>query len=165
MYNLVILLGRITETPEQRISKDKETVYCKFTFATNYKSPFFIECIAFGKTAEIICKYFKKGDAMFLQGNLFASHYTNKDNQRRTFTKVNVTAVSYVATKRELKRIEEGGEREDEQDNIAFSDEFIKNEINSDVDYRPEKGFEPKGENDILDNFKPVIDDEEDLPF
>ena len=39
----------------------------------------FINCVAFGKTAEFIDKYFAKGDFIILLGNIKTGNYTNKD--------------------------------------------------------------------------------------
>ena len=67
--NKVILMGRLTKDPDVRYSNgEKTTAVAKFTLAVDRRfkgdgnqTADFINCVAFGKSEELIEKYFRKG--------------------------------------------------------------------------------------------------------
>ena len=69
MSNKMFITGRLTADPEVRYGGANNTAIARFTLASqrNYKDKDgnyvsdFIKCIAFGKTAEVLEKYGKKG--------------------------------------------------------------------------------------------------------
>lgn len=79
MYNKVILLGNLTRDPEMRTTPSGQLI-AKFGVAMNRKfrdrdgnekeDVTFIDVDAFGKQAEIITKYLKKGDPLHIEGRL-----------------------------------------------------------------------------------------------
>ena len=83
--NKVILMGRLVRDPDIRTTKDQMCV-AKFTLAIDRrgkdKEADFISCTAFGKTAEVVDKYIKKGTKIALEGRWQTGSYTNKDNQK-----------------------------------------------------------------------------------
>lgn len=92
--NKVILLGRFTKDPEIKNS-GKENIFSRFTIAVNrpYKKEGeqeadFINCVAFGKTAEIIEKYFKKGSMAMIVGHLQVSSYDDSNGNKKWSTDV-----------------------------------------------------------------------------
>ncbi len=81
MYNKIILVGRLTKDPENKTSG--ETTIGKFTLATDNgygdkKKTEFTDCVAFGKTAELICQYIKKGDPLLVEGRLQTSNWEHE---------------------------------------------------------------------------------------
>lgn len=64
----------------------------------NYDADF-INCVAFGKSAEFIEKYFKKGMAIGLTGRIQTGSYTNKDGQKVYTTDVVVEETEFVESK------------------------------------------------------------------
>ena len=86
-FNLVILTGRLTKEPELKFGASG-TAYCKFTLAVNRMKKDdpadFIFCSAFGKTAELIAEYVKKGHQLGVQGRL----------QQETYEKISKTGVT-----------------------------------------------------------------------
>ena len=88
--NKVILTGRLVRDPEVRHSQgEKETVIARFSLAVDRKfkregeqSADFINCIVFGKTAEVIEKYVTKGSKIAIVGSIQTGSYTNKDGQK-----------------------------------------------------------------------------------
>ena len=44
----------------------------------------FINCVAFGRSAELAEKYLKKGMKMLVRGRINTGSYTNKDDRRST---------------------------------------------------------------------------------
>ena len=88
--NKVVLMGRLTRDPEVRYSQGgNSTAVAKFSLATprKYKRDGepdcdFINCVAFGKTAEFIEKYAFKGIKLLIEGRWQTGSYTNKDGQK-----------------------------------------------------------------------------------
>lgn len=103
--NKTILVGRLTKDPETRQSGDK--VVTRFTLAVDRKyktdggqSADFISCVAFGKTAEFIEKYFRKGVKIALDGRIQTGSYTDKDGVKHYTTDVVAESVEFAESKR-----------------------------------------------------------------
>lgn len=88
--NKVILMGRLTRDPEIRYSQgEKSTAVARFSLAVDRKfkqegqpTADFINCLAFGKRAEFLEKYCKKGTKLVVEGSWQTGSYTNKDGQK-----------------------------------------------------------------------------------
>ena len=97
-FNLVILTGRLTKEPELKFGASG-TAYCKFTLAVNRMKKDdpadFIFCSAFGKTAELIAEYVKKGHQLGVQGRLQQDTY-EKDGQKISKTGVTVDKIEFL---------------------------------------------------------------------
>ena len=70
----------------------------------------FINISAFGKTAQLINKYCKKGDKLLIEGNLRQQNYTDKDGKNRSVTSVNVDKVEFISAKKEEPKKNDGWE-------------------------------------------------------
>ena len=104
--NKVILIGRLTKEPAMNTSSN--TTVCKFNIAVDrtYKkdgeqSADFISCVAFGKTAEFIGKYFSKGSKIVLEGEWRTGSYTNKDGNKVYTNDCLVNRVEFGESKKE----------------------------------------------------------------
>ena len=103
--NKVILMGRLTRDPEVRYSNGGSTV-ARFSLAVDRKfkredeeqTADFINCVAFGKTAEFIEKYFFKGTKMVLEGRIQTGSY-EKEGQRIYTTDIVVEQVEFAESK------------------------------------------------------------------
>ena len=97
-FNLVILTGRLTKDPELKYGASG-TAYCKFTLAVNRMKKDdpadFIFCSAFGKTAELIAEYVKKGNNLGVQGRLQQDTY-EKDGEKISKTGVTVDKIEFL---------------------------------------------------------------------
>lgn len=87
--NRVILMGRLTKDPELRYSQSNNPLaIARYTLAvarkvkTNDTEADFINCIAFGKSAEFVEKYFRQGQRVLIEGRLQTGRYTNKEGQK-----------------------------------------------------------------------------------
>lgn len=108
--NKVILIGRFTADPELR-QTTSGIASCRFTVAVNRKfkndageyEADFISCVAWRQTAEFICRYFKKGQMITIEGNLRTSTYTDKKHSDVTHyaTDVYVDSVEFCGSKNE----------------------------------------------------------------
>ena len=86
--NSVQLVGRFTRDPEVRYTDGGSTI-ARFSLAVdrrfkseNGPTADFPNCVAFGKTAEFIEKYFHKGMKIGLQGRIQTGSYTNNEGQK-----------------------------------------------------------------------------------
>lgn len=103
--NSVQLVGRLTRDPEMRYTDGGSTI-ARFSLAVDrrYKSENgptadFPNCVAFGRTAEFIEKYFRKGMRMGCQGRIQTGSYTNNDGQKVYTTDVVVESCEFVEAK------------------------------------------------------------------
>ena len=96
--NLVVLTGRLTKDPELKYGASG-TAYCKFTLAVNRMKKDdpadFIFCSAFGKTAELIAEYVKKGHQLGVQGRIQQDTY-EKDGEKISKTGVTVDKIEFL---------------------------------------------------------------------
>ena len=106
--NKVQLVGRLTRDPEIRYSQgENATATARFSVAVNRRfknaegnyDADFINCVAFGKSAEFVEKYFKKGMAIGLTGRIQTGSYINKDGQKVYTTDVVVEETEFVESK------------------------------------------------------------------
>lgn len=106
--NKVILMGRLTRDPEIRYSQGQngeQMAVARFSLAVDRRakgeaSADFPSCVAFGKTAEFIEKFFKQGMKVALEGRLQTGKYTNKDGQTVYTTDVIVENVEFAESKK-----------------------------------------------------------------
>ena len=103
--NVTALVGRFTKDPEVKYT-DGGTSIARFTLAVDRRfkkedgpQADFISCVAIGKTAEFIEKYFWKGQKMGLTGRIQTGSYTDKDNVKRYTTDVIAETVEFVDSK------------------------------------------------------------------
>ena len=107
--NTVSIIGRLTASPEVRYSgSEPPKAICNFSLAVERRFKDadgnaitdFIDCVAFGKQAEFIGKWFDKGVRIGLSGELQTSLY-EKDGQKHKAVKVVVSNVEFADGKRE----------------------------------------------------------------
>lgn len=104
--NKIELIGRLTKDPE--IRQNGDNTIARYTLAVDRKfkrenepTADFLPCIAFGKTAEFVEKYFHKGNRMALTGRVQTGNYTNKEGQKVYTTDVIVEEVEFCESKSE----------------------------------------------------------------
>ena len=106
--NKVILIGRTTRDAEVRYSQgDNPTAIARCTLAVDRRfkregdeqTADFISCVAFGKTAEFLEKYGRKGTKFAIEGRIQTGSYTNKDGQKVYTTDVVVENCEFAESK------------------------------------------------------------------
>lgn len=123
--NKVELIGRFTSRPELRYN-NSNIAYTRFNLAVN--RPFtdkngkreadFINCIAWRKTAELICNYFDKGREIGACGRIQTGSYDDKDGNKRYTTDVLISRIHFLESKGD-KRPEPEEPKEIEKDPFA----------------------------------------------
>ena len=103
--NSVQLTGRLTRDPEVNYSNGGTSI-ARFTLAVNRRfkqeggpNADFIRCVAFGKTAEFIEKYFRQGRKMDMTGRIQTSSYTNQEGQKIYTTDIVVETAEFGESK------------------------------------------------------------------
>lgn len=103
--NSVQLVGRFTRDPDVRYTDGGSTV-ARFTLACDRRfkrdgedNADFISCVAFGKTAEFIEKYFMKGQRIGLNGRIQTGSYVNQEGAKVYTTDVIAENVEFVESK------------------------------------------------------------------
>ena len=96
MLNYDVKTGRLTADPELRTTQNGIPVV-GFTLAVqrNYKvndeyPTDFLNFVAWRGTAEFICKHFRKGNLITVEGSLETRKYTDKDGNPRTAFEIKV---------------------------------------------------------------------------
>jgi single-strand DNA-binding protein len=104
-FNKVILMGRLTADPELKQTQSGLTV-TTFSLAVDRKynkdeekKCDFIPIVAWKQTAEFICKYFKKGSAILLCGELQTRSWKDNQGNTRYATEVLANEVSFCEAK------------------------------------------------------------------
>ena len=101
-FNKVILIGNITKDLELKQTPNGVSV-CSFDIAVNRKlskdEVDFISIVAWRQQAEFVCKYFKKGQAILVCGQIQTRSYTDKQGNKRTAVEVVADEVSFVGSK------------------------------------------------------------------
>ncbi|OFY83117.1 MAG: single-stranded DNA-binding protein [Bacteroidetes bacterium RIFCSPLOWO2_12_FULL_35_15] len=99
LRNKVQLIGNLGMNPEIKTLESGKKL-AKMSIATNesykntngelVKETQWHNLIAWGKTADIIEKYLKKGSEVAIEGKLINSNYTDKDGQKKYVTEIQV---------------------------------------------------------------------------
>ena len=103
--NSVQMVGRFTRDPDVRYTDGGSTV-ARFTLAVDRRyrkdggeDADFISCVAFGKTAEFLEKYFRKGQRVGLNGRIQTGSYTNQEGIKVYTTDVIAENVEFVESR------------------------------------------------------------------
>ena len=103
--NRVLLMGNLTRDP-QLSYLPSQTAVVEFGLAMNRvfrkqdgsegKEACFVDCQMFGKRAEAINKYVKKGDPLFVEGRLKLDQWTAQDGSKRSRLRIFVENFEFL---------------------------------------------------------------------
>ena len=124
--NAIHLMGRLTASPEVTSSASGTTI-ARFTVAVDrrfakegqQKTDFF-NCSAFGKLAEFVEKYLKKGTKVVLSGEMRLDT-VQKDGKNVTYPKVAVNEIEFAESKKT-----DSGEVKTENEFINIPDGLVE---------------------------------------
>lgn len=153
--NKVIIMGNLGQDPEQRWMPSGQAV-TNISVATSRKwkdkttgepqeETSWHRCVAFGKTAETIAQYFKKGNKIMLEGRLKYGSY-EKDGHKNYTTDIVIDRFEFVEKK-------EGGQRP-----LPVDDTHATTASDT-----TEDGMPPQSREQADDQPPPEFDD--DIPF
>lgn len=105
--NVAIILGRLTRDPVIKASQSGMTI-ARFTLAVNRlnkkgqnQEADFINCVAFGKTAEAIGNYVYKGQRLLVEGRVQTGSYTSKSGEKKFTTEISVNRAEFIEKRSE----------------------------------------------------------------
>lgn len=106
MINRVVLVGRLTKSPELRKTQNGTSV-CKFTLAVNRRvtgqgqpDADFISCVAWNKTADLMLQYLNKGSLIGIEGRLQTGRFTNSNGETIYTCDVMVDSLQFLDPKK-----------------------------------------------------------------
>jgi single-strand DNA-binding protein len=109
-FNRVVLLGNLTRDVElrhisanQAVAKIGLAVNRRYTTAEGEKREevTFVDCEAWGKTAEILSKYVSKGRPLLIEGRLKLDQWQDKEGNKKSKLKVVIENFQFVDSKGE----------------------------------------------------------------
>ena len=107
MLNVAVLMGRLVADPELRHTANDVSV-TSFTVAVDRsyvkagadRQADFIDVVAWRNTADFVCKYFRKGQLIAVQGSLQTRTYTDRDGHNRKAVEVLAENVHFAEGKK-----------------------------------------------------------------
>lgn len=148
--NITVLIGRLVRDPEVALTANGKS-YCKFTLAVNrpYKGPNeraqadFINCVAWGATADNLAKYMTKGSQVAVEGSIRTGSYDDKSGRKVYTTDVVVAKIEF------LSKVEQNAPQQ--QTNVYGNVEENQNHFNNQEQANPFDGLDqPMVSNDDL---------------
>lgn len=107
-FNKVFLMGNLTRDIELRYGGPSNTAIAKLGIAVNRRwrtaegenreETTFVDCDAFGRTAEVLSQYLKKGRPVFIEGHLRLDTW-EKEGQKQSKLKVVIDSFQFVDSK------------------------------------------------------------------
>ena len=107
--NKCVLMGRLTRDVDVRYTQTNNTMVANFSLAINRRfakegeerQADFINIVSFGKTAEFVSKYFKKGQQVGVIGRIQTRTWDDEQGQKRYVTEVVAEEVYFADSKRD----------------------------------------------------------------
>ncbi len=108
MLNCAVLMGRLVADPELKTTASGVSV-TSFRIAVDRayqkqgeeRQADFIDIVAWRQTAEFVCRYFRKGSMIAVQGSIQTRSYEDKQGNKRTAVEVVADNVSFCGSKNE----------------------------------------------------------------
>ena len=108
MLNNAVIMGRLVADPELRttgsgisVSSFTVAVDRRFNRQGEDRQADFIDIIAWRQTAEFVCKYFRKGSMIAVQGYIQTRMYEDKNGNKRKAVEIVADNVSFCGSKAE----------------------------------------------------------------
>lgn len=130
--NKVILIGNLGADPELRYTQGGSSV-CELRLATNeswldkqgqrQERTEWHRITAWGKRAEVVAKYLRKGRQIYVEGRLTTETWTDKDNVKRYTTKIVANDIQFLGS------VPKEAERPGQKDGSLFTDEELSERL------------------------------------
>ena len=106
--NKIVLLGKLIRDPELRTLEDGHKIFTRFIIAVdrNFKAQDgtrkadLIPVTLWGRKAEVVCKYMKKGSYISLSGRLKTGSYEDKEGNKKYIAEVVAEDFKFVGDRR-----------------------------------------------------------------
>jgi single-strand DNA-binding protein len=108
LMNKIVLVGKLIKDPELKTIEDGEKVFTRFIVAVerNFKAADgtrkadLIPVTIWGRKAEVICKYMRKGSYISLSGRLRTGSYEDKLGNKKYIAEVVAEDFKFVGNRR-----------------------------------------------------------------
>lgn len=109
-YNKVLLMGRLTRDVELKFTPNNQPVAniglavnrrYRTKEGENREETSFIDCEAWGRTAEVMNQYLSKGKPVFVEGRLKLDQWQDKDGTNRSKLRVVVESFEFIDSRGE----------------------------------------------------------------
>ena len=123
--NKVVLIGRMTKDAQLAYTSNTQKAVSKFTLAVDRinEGADFINCVAFGKQAENIEKFVKKGNRLAVSGRIQTDSY-EKEGQKIYTTDIIVENAEFIEPKKESNESSKEETKEPQFEAIDFDMPF-----------------------------------------
>ncbi|HUU19247.1 MAG TPA: single-stranded DNA-binding protein [Sedimentisphaerales bacterium] len=133
-FNKILLMGRLTRDPQLSYTPN-QTPVVDFGLATNRtwtgqdgsqrEETCFVDCRMFGKRAEVVNKYCKKGNPLFIEGRLTLDSWEAQDGSKRSKHRVTVENFEFLGRgasggEQSVNRTETEAKQQTAEDDIPF---------------------------------------------
>jgi len=104
--NKVILIGRLTRDPELKYTQ-ANTAVAHLSIANNRtfvqngekkEQVSFFDCVAWGKTGEVIAQYCKKGKQIAIDGRLQQRSWEDKEGKKRSSVEITIENFQFLGS-------------------------------------------------------------------
>lgn len=104
MLNKMILQGRLIADAEMRQTASGTSVASvRIAWSEKYgddkENKLFLNCTAWGKTADLLCSHFHKGKEINVEGKLTTRSWDDKEGNKRSSTEMTIEKVHFVGSK------------------------------------------------------------------
>lgn len=103
MYCKIIVMGRLTADPELRntasnipVTTFSVAVNRPYVSKTGERATDFFNVVAWRNQADFVCKYFKKGNCILVEGRLENREYVDKNGVKQRISEIIAEAVSFT---------------------------------------------------------------------
>ena len=106
MLNHITLQGRMAMDPELKSTASGiKVVTIRIAVERDYngdgeRKVDFINCVAWRQKAEFICRYFRKGDPILVDGRLEMRNWEDREGSKHTSAEVNLSNVWFCGTRK-----------------------------------------------------------------
>ncbi|AUV56817.1 single-stranded DNA-binding protein [Faecalibacterium phage FP_Taranis] len=179
MLNNCIFQGRFAADPEMRTTQSGLTV-ASFRMAVDRdnvgqdgrRATDWLNFVAWRKTAEFVCQYFRKGSTALVECQCQTRSYEDKNGQKRTATEFVVQKIHFCGPKTE-QRVDDGGtnpppatyrNQQPQPQQMGFATQSQRQQWQGAADHPGNVQVSQSFSQGSDDDFS-VLDDADDLPF
>lgn len=181
MLNNCIFQGRFAADPEMRTTQSGLTV-ASFRMAVDRdnvgqdgrRATDWLNFVAWRKTAEFVCQYFRKGSTALVECQCQTRSYEDRNGQKRTATEFVVQKIHFCGPKTE-QRVDDGGEapppgyqqppyQNQQPQQMGFATQSQRQQWQGAADHPGNVQVSQSFSQGSDDDFS-VLDDADDLPF
>lgn len=134
MLNRMLIQGNFVTTPElKQTQSGKSVISFRLAWSETYKetkSELYINCVAWGYTAEFISKYFAKGSQIVIEGRLVSRSYEDESGTKKYVTELIVENCHFSG----YKNTQQIDASEPQQKQIKKQETYEQNKFQEDGD-------------------------------